>query len=128
MFMGDEKPEVVIFFARPEVVSGLNQLASFVTNDFEAVISPFGAGCSNIVSWPLHYLSRGKLKAVLGGWDPSARKFYKTDEITFAVPYEMYERMVSRWPESFLTTVTWETVLKKVNRSKKAWGEPKKEK
>lgn len=122
-FEQNERPEVVIFFARPEVVSGLNQLATFVTNDFEAVYSPFGAGCSNIVTWPLRYLSQGKLKAVLGGWDPSDRKFVKTDEITFAVPYEMFRRMVTRWPDSFLTTGTWKTVRKKIDRSKRAWGE-----
>ena len=56
--------------------------------------SPFGAGCSNIVTWPLKYLERGQLKAVLGGWDPSDRKFLKPDEITFAVPWEMFARMV----------------------------------
>jgi hypothetical protein len=39
---------------------------------------------------------KGKLKAVLGGWDPSDRKFLKTDEITFAVPFEMFKRMVNR--------------------------------
>jgi len=50
---------VVIFFARGEVIGGLNQLATFVTNDFEAVMSPFGAGCSNIVNWPLKYLQQG---------------------------------------------------------------------
>jgi len=122
-FEGEETPEVVIFFARAEVISGLNQLATFVTNDMEVVYSPFGAGCSNIVTWPLKYLSQGKLKAVLGGWDPSDRKFLKTDEITFAVPYEMYLRMVARWPESFLTTNTWATVKKKIARSRKAWGE-----
>jgi len=101
----------------------VNQLATFVTNDFEAVYSPFGAGCSNIVTWPLRYLSQGKLKAVLGGWDPSDRKFLKTDEITFAVPYEMFNRMVTRWPESFLSTKTWDIVKKKINRSRKVWGE-----
>ncbi len=116
-------PELTVFFARAEVVSGLNQLATFVTNDFEAVCSPFGAGCSNIVTWPLRYLAQGKLKAVLGGWDPSDRKFLKTDEITFTVPFEMFRRMVSRWPESFLTTKTWATVKKKINRSRKTWGE-----
>jgi len=68
---------VVIFFARGEVIGGLNQLATFVTNDFEAVMSPFGAGCSNLVTWPLKYLEQGRLKAVLGGWDPSDRKFFK---------------------------------------------------
>jgi uncharacterized protein (DUF169 family) len=123
MFGNDENPELVIFFSRPESISGLNQLATFVTNDFEAVYSPFGAGCSNIVTWPLRYLSQGKLKAVLGGWDPSDRKFLKPDEKTFTVPFEMFMRMVDRWPGSFLTTATWEVVRKKAARSRKAWGE-----
>ncbi|HXX80684.1 MAG TPA: DUF169 domain-containing protein [Thermodesulfovibrionales bacterium] len=122
-FAGNEMPAVVTFFARAEVIAGLNQLATFVTNDFEAVSSPFGAGCTNIVTWPLKYLSEGKLKAVIGGWDPSDRKFLKTDEITFAVPYEMYKRMRGRWPESFLSTKTWAIVKKKIALSKKTWGE-----
>ncbi len=123
LFSSDEKPEVVTFFGRGEVVAGLNQLATFVTNDFEAVSSPFGAGCTNIVTWPLRYLAQGKLKAVLGGWDPSDRKFLRPDEITFAVPFEMFGRMVSRWQESFLTTKTWSIVRKKIALSKKTWGE-----
>lgn len=122
-FIGGEEPEVVVFFGRGETIAGLNQLATFVTNDFEAVRSPFGAGCSNIVTWPLRYISQGKLKAVLGGWDPSDRKFLKPDEITFAVPFEMYCRMATRWSESFLTTRTWQTVRKKILRSQKVWGE-----
>jgi len=119
----DEQPELITFFARGEILCGLNQLATFVTNDFEAVSSPFGAGCANIVSWPFWYLAKGKLKAVLGGWDPSDRKFLKPDELTFTVPWEMFERMVKRWPESFLTTNTWNVVRKKIQRSKRIWGE-----
>ncbi len=122
-FSEGERPEVVTFFARPEVIAGLNQLATFVTNDFEAVFSPFGAGCTNIVTWPLKYFSEGRLKAVLGGWDPSDRKFLKTDEITFAVPYELFTRMVMRWQESFLTTKTWSMVKTKIALSKRTWGE-----
>lgn len=122
-FTPEEKPEVVLFFARAETISGLNQLATFVTNDFEAVQSPFGAGCANLVTWPLNYLAQGRLKAVLGGWDPSDRKFLKPDEITFAVPYEMFARMVQRWRESFLTKEAWKTVRKKIELSRKVWNE-----
>lgn len=122
-FTREEEPEVVIFYARPEVISGLNTLAAFVTNDFEAVSSPFGADCSYILTWPLTYLAQGKLKAVLGGWDPSARKFLKPDEVTFAVPWEMFQRMVTRWRESFLTTATWTLVRKKIALSHKVWKE-----
>jgi uncharacterized protein (DUF169 family) len=121
-FQEDEIPELVIFFARGESICGLHQMATFVTNDFEAVSSPFGAGCSNIVTWPLRYLSQGKLKAVLGGWDPSDRKYFKADEISFSMPFEMFDRMVQRWPESFLTTSTWGTVKKKIALSRKTWG------
>jgi uncharacterized protein (DUF169 family) len=123
LFEEGETPELVVFFERPELIAGLNQMASFVTNDLEAVVSPFGAGCSNIVTWPLHYLARGDLKAVLGSWDPSCRRFLKTDEITFTVPMEMFRRMTERWEESFLAGNTWQTVRKKILRSRRTWGE-----
>ncbi len=122
-FSPEETPEVVIFFARGAGISGLSQLATFVTNDFEAVMSPFGAGCGNLVAWPLKYLERGQLKAVLGGWDPSDRKFLKPDEITFAVPWEMFARMVTRYRDSFLTRPTWAAVRKKIELSRKVWKE-----
>jgi uncharacterized protein (DUF169 family) len=122
-FDPDEEPELVIFFARPETISGLHQLATFVTSDLEAVQSPFGSGCANMVTWPIKLLEQGKLKAVLGGWDPSERRFIKADEITFTVPYEMFLRMVEQWPESFLTADAWSQVKKRILRSQKAWGE-----
>ncbi|MFH0823142.1 MAG: RluA family pseudouridine synthase [Pseudomonadota bacterium] len=118
-----EKPEVIVFFGRPEAVSGLHQLAVFVTDDIEAVASPFGAGCANMVTWPVKYRDAGKVRAVLGGWDPSERKYLKTDEITFAVPGELYEMMLSRWQESFLTADAWKAVRKRVDKSRKVWGE-----
>ncbi|MCX8011928.1 MAG: DUF169 domain-containing protein [Desulfobacterota bacterium] len=122
-FSDEAEPELVIFFARPESICGLHQLATFITNDFEAVCSPFGPGCGSILTWPLHLISQGKFKAVLGGWDPSERTYLKTDELTFTVPLEMYKLMLSRWQESFLVTKTWRSIQKKIEKSKKAWGE-----
>jgi uncharacterized protein (DUF169 family) len=122
-FSDVEVPELIAFFMRPESLSGLHQLAAFVTNDPEVVASPWGAGCGNVVVWPLHYLSKGQNKAVIGGWDPSARKFFKTDELSFTVPYKMFVDMIERFDESFLKTKSWATVQKKIERSKKTWGE-----
>ena len=122
-FTDDEEPELVAFFTRPESLSGLHQLATFVTNDSEVVASPWGPGCGSVVTWPLHYLSKGKNKAVVGGWDPSARMFFKTDELSFTVPFPMFIDMVTRFNESFLKTNSWATVQKKINRSKKTWEE-----
>jgi uncharacterized protein (DUF169 family) len=122
-FSDVEVPELIAFFMRPESLSGLHQLAAFVTNDPEVVASPWGAGCGNVVVWPLHYLSEGQNKAVIGGWDPTARKFFKTDELSFTVPYKMFVDMIERFDESFLKTKSWATVQKKIERSKKIWGE-----
>lgn len=118
-FTPEESPLLVAFFAGPESLSGIHQLATFVTNDPEAVVSPWGAACTDLVTWPMKFLTQGKNKAVLGGWDPSARKFFKTDELSFTVPYTMYRQMLDRWEDSFLTTQTWAVVKKKIDRSKK---------
>lgn len=122
-FSPDGPPLLVHYFARPEVISGLHQLTMNATGDMEAVASPWGAGCANLVTWPLVYQSRGQDRAVLGGWDPSCRKFLKTDEITFTVSWKMHQAMLSCWRESFLARPAWRTVQKKIERSKKAWGE-----
>ncbi len=117
-----EIPLLVLFFARPEVLTGLHQLVMFLTNDAQAVVSPFGAGCTNLVTWPLKYLAARETKAVLGGWDPSARQWFKPDELSFTVSYACYKEMVDRWPESFLTGHAWKTVRKKIEKSRAVWA------
>jgi hypothetical protein len=86
-----------------------------------AVVSPFGAACTCIIAWPLIYQQRGEERAVLGGFDLTARKFMKTDELTFSVPLPLYRKMLEVMENSALTRHTWETVKKKVNKSAKTW-------
>lgn len=124
LFDDGEQPEFVIFFTRPEVLTGLFTLTTFTTGDVDCMAAPFGAGCTNIIAWPLYYKERGIEKAVLGGFDPSARKFMKTDELTFTVPWSLYEKMLAALPESiFSVDGAWKEVRKKVARSARAWGE-----
>jgi uncharacterized protein (DUF169 family) len=118
-----EQPETVVFFGRPESLCGLHQLAAFVTNDPEAVASPWSAACGSLAIWPFKFRQAGRNRAVIGGWDPSARKFFKTDELSFSVPFAMFVDMLERYEQSFLTTATWSNVRKKVRRSRKTWGE-----
>ena len=48
----DDNPDVVIFYAKPDVLSGLFTLSGF-DNAFESSISaPFAAGCGSIVLYP----------------------------------------------------------------------------
>jgi len=111
------------WIALPETLCGLHQLAAFVTHDPDVVASPWGAACANLITWPLMYLSEGKPRAVLGGWDPSARKFFKTDELSLTVPYGIFSQMLERFEESFLMTKTWSIVQKKISRSRRTWRE-----
>jgi len=125
-FSENEEPEFVIFFARPEVLSGLFTHTTFTTGEVDCVASPFGAGCTNIIAWPLYYKEQGVEKAVLGGFDPSARKFMKPDELTFTVPLSLYKKMLKALPESmFNVGGTWAGVRKKIRRSARVWREDK---
>jgi len=48
---------------------------------------------------------------------------FKTDELSFTISFKMFTEMLKRYDESFLKEKTWQTVQKKIARSKKAWGE-----
>ncbi len=109
-----DEPEVVVFFAPPDVLSGLFTLASFDTADESGVIAPFGAGCGSIVLYP--YLEKNKPdpKAVIGMFDPSARPYVPAGTLTFAAPMAKFTRMVENAEVSFLTTPTWNVILKRI--------------
>jgi hypothetical protein len=124
-FSGQERPLAVVFFARPEVITGLFSLAVYTVGHHEAVASPFGAGCTNIIAWPLVYERRGLERAVLGGFDPSVRRFMGTDELSFAIPIKLYAKMLDRMEESALGRKHWERNRLKAQRSRRAWtGDP----
>ena len=47
-----DEPEVVIFLAQSDVLSGLFTLAGFEEVERESVVAPFAAGCGSIVLYP----------------------------------------------------------------------------
>jgi uncharacterized protein (DUF169 family) len=112
-----DNPDVVIFFARPEVLSGLFSLANFDQEDPNGVICPMGAGCSSIVYYPWHEQQKDDPKVVLGMFDPSARPCVPLDMLTIAFPMKKFIRVIGYMEESFLITKTWDTVQKKITRS-----------
>lgn len=113
----DDNPEVVIFFARGEVLSGLFSLANFDRVDPYGVITPMGAGCSSVVYYPWLEEQSSDPRAVLGMMDPSARPCVPVDMLTFAVPMKKFTAMICNMEESFLITPTWDKVQKKIAQS-----------
>ncbi|HWQ75540.1 MAG TPA: DUF169 domain-containing protein [Syntrophomonas sp.] len=114
--MLDEKdiPEVVIFFAKPDVLSGLYNLANYDTVDANEVIIPWGSGCSSIVKDPYFEKDTLNPRAVIGMLDVSARPFVSRDELTFSVPMKKFIRMVESMEESFLSTKAWGLVQNRI--------------
>ncbi|HTY62872.1 MAG TPA: DUF169 domain-containing protein [Acidobacteriota bacterium] len=105
-----DQPLVVIFFAPPDILSGLFTLANFDEPTNEAVFCPMGAGCSTIVQYPLLESDSKRPRAVLGMFDVSARPALPANMLTFSIPMQKFERMVSDMDESFLITGSWEKV------------------
>ncbi|MDD1729514.1 MAG: DUF169 domain-containing protein [Methanospirillum sp.] len=116
-----DDPAVVIFFARPEVISGLFSLANYNRADPYGVITPMGAGCSSIVHYPWHEQQSPDPRAVLGMMDPSARICVPLDVLTFAVPMKKFVSMIHDMEESFLITKAWDRVIKKIERDNRLY-------
>ena len=110
-----DEPAVVIFFAKPDVLSGLFTLANFDQTDPNSTFTPFGAGCGSIVHYPYLEKDAERPRAVIGMFDPSARPCVGKDILSFAVPMIKFEKMIDYMEESFLITDTWKTVRKRIN-------------
>jgi len=109
-----DDPDVVIFFARPDVLSGLFTLANFDEVEPNGVFAPFSAGCGSIAQYP--YLEKGSdhPRGVLGMFDVSARPYVPEGVLTFSVPMNKFVRMIENMEESFLITQSWAKVRRRI--------------
>ncbi len=112
-----DDPEVVIFYARPDVLSGLFTLTGFDVSDVDGVRSPFGAGCATIVQYPYLEIESDLPKGIIGMFDVSARPFVGVNELTLAIPMKKFMIMVENMEESFLITESWEKVKRRIDIS-----------
>ena len=115
----NDRPEVVIFFAPPDVLSGLFTLANYDRLGPDGVFSPFGSGCAAIVQYPYFERNDDMPRAVLGMLDVSARPCVRPGVLTFAIPMKRFVTMVENMEESFLSTASWAMVRKRVAADRK---------
>ena len=114
MLAAADDPAVVIFFAVPDILSGLFTLTGYEESQREAVIAPFCAGCASIVMHPFLEKDRERPRGVLGMFDVSARPFAHKETLSFALPLKKFSRMVADMEESFLITGSWAKVQKRI--------------
>ncbi|MFB0525612.1 MAG: DUF169 domain-containing protein [Phycisphaerae bacterium] len=112
-----DEPDVVVFFARPDVLSGLFSLANFDVGELNGAFSPFSAGCGSIVQYPYLEKESDCPKAVVGMFDVSARPFVPEDVLSFSVPTNKFAAMVENINESFLITESWGKIQKRIRRA-----------
>jgi hypothetical protein len=116
----NDLPDVVIFYAPPDVLSGLFTLANYDEPTNEAVFCPMGAGCGTIVQYPLKECQSDHPRAVLGMFDVSARPGIEPDFLTFSIPMKKFERMVDNMDESFLITGSWQKIKARLTPAQSA--------
>jgi uncharacterized protein (DUF169 family) len=109
-----DEPEAAVFFAVPDVLSGLFTLANFDEKDPNGVFCPFSAGCGTIVQYPYQENRSTGPRAVIGMFDVSARPFVPNETLTFAVPMNKFVTMINNMEESFLITKSWDRVKKRI--------------
>jgi hypothetical protein len=110
----EDNPVAVIFFATPDVLSGLFTLTNYDRVYGEGVVAPFGSGCGAIVHYPYFENQKPDPHAVLGMFDVSARACVPDNTLSFAVPMKKFVRMVPLMDESFLGTTSWKKVAKRL--------------
>ncbi len=137
--------EGLIFFATPDVLSGLTTWAWFDNNADDAVTTRFGSGCSTIISDPVRENRRqveshrtcsdgrgakeenersevnrsGGRRTFIGCFDVSVRPHLGLDELSFAIPMSRFREMYQTMRRSALFgTHAWEKIRDRITAVK----------
>ena len=114
----EEKPEVIVFFVPPDILSGLIVLTGFASERMDAIRVPFSSGCGAILSHPLKEAEKENPGAILGMFDISARPFVEPSILTLAMPTKLFLALLENQDESFLITKSWKIVRERIGRLK----------
>ncbi len=113
-FQDENPPEVIIFFGTPDVLSGLFTLTNYALERTDGVFSPFGSGCSTLLTYPLKEAESPEPRAILGMFDVSARPMVEKEVLTLSMPYSVFLKLLENVSGSFLETESWKKVYKRI--------------
>ena len=115
-FQGGEEPEIVVFFAPPDILSGLFTLSNYALELTDAVYTPFGSGCGTILTYPLKEVEKEQPRAILGMFDVSARLMVEREILTLSMPYSIFIKLLENVDGSFLQTESWKKVRQRIQK------------
>lgn len=119
-FQPGEEPEVIVFFASPDILSGLFTLTNYAAERMDAIRIPFSSGCGSILTHPLKEAEKENPQAILGLFDVSARPFVEADILTLAMPVKLFSMLLNNLEESFLITDSWRKVKERIRKAPNA--------
>ncbi|MDR1756373.1 MAG: DUF169 domain-containing protein [Culturomica sp.] len=111
-----DRLEGIVFFATPDILSGLAAWAYFDNNADDAVTARFGSGCSTVITDTVVENRKGGRRTFIGCFDISVRPWLEADILSFAVPAsrlrEMYHTLRN---SSLFGTPAWEKIRNRIN-------------
>lgn len=113
-------PDIVVFFVNAARLAALHCLTHFGRGAGDQVILPFGAGCHTVCLLPYAESGRETPRAVAGCLDPTVRTILPVDELSFAVPWRLYEEIEANVDGSFVGLPLWQKVLERIERAESA--------
>ena len=111
-----EDAEAMLFFATPDVLSGLCTWAFYDNNASDAVTTQFASGCAAIVTFAVNENRNGGRRCFLGMLDPSARPLVPENELTFTVPMCRFMEMLDTMNDSALFQKAFSVLKRRINR------------
>ena len=107
--------EGLLFYATPDMLSGLCGWAFFDNNEPDAVVSQFGSGCSTVVSMTVVENARRGHRCFIGLFDPSVRPWIGKNELSFTIPYCRFVTMMETMKDCFLfDSHAWEKIKQRL--------------
>ena len=108
--------EAMLFFATPDILSGLCTWAYFDNNSPDAVCAPFASGCASMLVFAVNeQLKRGR-RCFIGMKDPSARLLVPENELTFSLPICRFKEMLATMDDSALFQKAYSLIRKRIKR------------
>lgn len=110
-----EGVEAVVFFATPDILSGLCTWAFYDNDAEDAITTKFASGCAAIVTFATVENRKGGRRCFLGMFDPSARPLVPKNELSFVIPMSRFREMLRTMPDSALYQKAFSVVKRRIN-------------
>ena len=99
---GSQKHEFILFFVNANIMAKLITLLNYERHVPYAVKAAAGSGCMSLLNHPLKMKEKPDVDAIMGVWDPFARRTIPKDLLSLTLRRWVVEQMALNIPESFL--------------------------